>query len=373
MTNKQQHNDQHTQILSDEQAMDKKAQTKGVLRELFDDLSIAQVIAGALAAATVFLFSSSLGVAGSLIGAAVGSIVSAVSSQVYKKVLSASADKIRDASPTTGFDLTRDASFSSSASSDGEVTVQVSASDQATRGIHEGETEVLDASDDPQKTQLLGSDTAVAADVSSAATRAMNANDVRYASQGVQDEDPALRRAHARRSRKAKVQRQVLIVSVVSALITIVIAAVVISLATAGEGIGTKTDPIFPPVSEQHSSTRADRYASSQSNDSSQNTQDSTSDNQTNEGTSNGDSSQGSDTSSGSSGSNTDDSTSSGSGTTNDGSQSGSDSGSSNGGTDTGTASGGSNTGDSGSGSSGSGNQGSSDSGSTSGSSNTSG
>ena len=48
---------------------------KGKLAVLFEDLSIAQVIAGALAAATVFLLSSVIGVAGSLIGAAVGSFL----------------------------------------------------------------------------------------------------------------------------------------------------------------------------------------------------------------------------------------------------------------------------------------------------------
>ena len=75
--------------------------SQGFFRGLFDDLSMAQVIAGALAAATVFLLSSVIGVAGSLIGAAIGSVISAVSSQVYKKALSASADKLRDASSTT--------------------------------------------------------------------------------------------------------------------------------------------------------------------------------------------------------------------------------------------------------------------------------
>ena len=58
--------------------------SQGFFRGLFDDLSMAQVIAGALAAATVFLLSSVIGVAGSLIGAAIGSVISAVSSQVYK-------------------------------------------------------------------------------------------------------------------------------------------------------------------------------------------------------------------------------------------------------------------------------------------------
>ncbi len=62
---------------------------------LFEDLSFAQVAAGALAAVTSMLFASQIGIAGSVIGAAVGSVVSAVSSQVYKKFISASAEKIR--------------------------------------------------------------------------------------------------------------------------------------------------------------------------------------------------------------------------------------------------------------------------------------
>lgn len=66
---------------------------------LFDDLSIAQLLAGALAAVTSMLLASRIGIAGSLIGAAVGSIVSAVASQVYKKFLSASAEKIKDIGP----------------------------------------------------------------------------------------------------------------------------------------------------------------------------------------------------------------------------------------------------------------------------------
>ena len=77
---------------------------QGFLRSLFDDLSVAQVIAGALAAATVFLLSSVIGVAGSLIGAAIGSVISAVSSQVYKKALSVSADKLRDVGSTSLMD-----------------------------------------------------------------------------------------------------------------------------------------------------------------------------------------------------------------------------------------------------------------------------
>ena len=65
------------------EAQDRKAKKGG----LFDDLSATQVIAGALAAVTSMLLASQIGIAGSVIGVAVGSIVSAVASQLYKKFL----------------------------------------------------------------------------------------------------------------------------------------------------------------------------------------------------------------------------------------------------------------------------------------------
>lgn len=175
---------------------------KGKLAVLFEDLSIAQVIAGALAAATVFLLSSVIGVAGSLIGAAVGSIVSAVSSQVYKKMLSASADKIRDVAP------------------DGASANQA----------------------DPNETRVIDSDK-----IAASATKVMGADDIRYQAHASSDKavDPALQRAHVRRRRKARVQRSVIIVSIVSALIAIVVSAGLIHVFTDGQGIGEKTEPIF--------------------------------------------------------------------------------------------------------------------------------
>ena len=184
---------------------------KGKLATLFEDLSIAQVIAGALAAATVFLLSSVIGVAGSLIGAAVGSVVSAVSSQVYKKMLSVSADKIRDVAP--------------------------------------GDASPKEA--DPQATCImdpLPSDkthTIDVAKVDAGLTKVMGADDVRYAhAAGSGSTDPAVQRAHVRRQRKARTQRNVLIVSVVSALIAVVVAAGLIHVFTAGQGIGER--PVRP-------------------------------------------------------------------------------------------------------------------------------
>ena len=185
---------------------------KGKLAVLFEDLSIAQVIAGALAAATVFLLSSVIGVAGSLIGAAVGSIVSAVSSQVYKKMLSASADKIRDVAP------------------DGASANQADPNEtRLMEPVSSSETRVIDSGK-----------------VAASATKVMGA-DVRYQAHASSDKvvDPALQRAHVRRRRKARVQRSVIIVSIVSALIAIVVSAGLIHVFTDGQGIGEKTEPIF--------------------------------------------------------------------------------------------------------------------------------
>lgn len=203
------------------------AKPQGFLRSLFDDLSIAQVIAGALAAATVFLLSSVIGVAGSLIGAAIGSVISAVSSQVYKKALSASADKLRDVGPTSLMDSVDASSIKK------EEEMSTSSEDETTFI--------------PTRTNTTEK---------SAAAHVMSANDLRYTAPNANGEDPALRRAHERRNRKAKVQRQVLVVSVVSSLIAIVVCAGIITFATQGEGIGTKTEPILPAITNyDHSSS----------------------------------------------------------------------------------------------------------------------
>ncbi|MBW3087805.1 hypothetical protein KIH77_03525 [Bifidobacterium sp. 82T24] len=54
------------------------------------------VIGGALAAVTSFLLSAKIGLGGSVIGVAVGSVVSAVSSQLYQNVLKVSGQKIQE-------------------------------------------------------------------------------------------------------------------------------------------------------------------------------------------------------------------------------------------------------------------------------------
>ena len=67
------------------------APRKGVL----DGVSISQVIAGAAAAATSMLLASKIGITGSVIGAAVSSAVTIVCSQLYRRALETSAEKLK--------------------------------------------------------------------------------------------------------------------------------------------------------------------------------------------------------------------------------------------------------------------------------------
>ena len=62
---------------------------------ILGDFSFSQVIATGLAAATSFALSAQIGIAGSIIGAVLGAVASSAATQVYRSILSASAEKIR--------------------------------------------------------------------------------------------------------------------------------------------------------------------------------------------------------------------------------------------------------------------------------------
>ena len=62
---------------------------------LLKDLSLAQVIASSLAAVTAFALSSRIGIAGSVIGVAVGAAASGIASQIYQNILKKSAYTLR--------------------------------------------------------------------------------------------------------------------------------------------------------------------------------------------------------------------------------------------------------------------------------------
>ena len=304
-----------------------KPAKRGPLGGLFDDLSIAQVIAGALAAVTSMLLASQIGIYGSVIGVGVGSVVSAVASQLYKKFFTASAEKLRDLKP-------------------GETGYAGGAADEGA-----AESVAKDASAD--KTVVLRPTTA-------RRSRTPRIGDAALSGDGT------VERVREAREHKKKVQRRIVAVSVASAVVAVLVSAVVVNLLTQGEGLGARpTPPASAPVREQPQASGDATGAQGQSG-----SQDASSSSGSQDGEDAGSSSGSKDDQEGSSGSSSG-SAGSGSGTTDSGSSAGSGtgsdgSGSGNSGGSEGTFGDGGSSGDSGSGSgSGSGSTGSSGSGAT--------
>lgn len=194
---------------------------------LLEGLSVPQVAAGALAAVTSMLLSSKIGIAGSVIGVAVGSVVSTVASQVYKQFLQASADKLRELNPL----------------------------DEAGAGAVAGETRVMpEATDGSSVTRVMGAmpasgaaaasgDSAATDDLAASATPTRSVRDLRESG------ETGVLRGRAEHLRRQRMQRGVIAVSVVSALAAVAISAGIINLVTAGEGVGTKAEPLFTGAS----------------------------------------------------------------------------------------------------------------------------
>ena len=194
---------------------------------LLEGLSVPQVAAGALAAVTSMLLSSKIGIAGSVIGVAVGSVVSTVASQVYKQFLQASADKLRELNPL----------------------------DEAGAGAVAGETRVMpEATDGSSVTRVMGAmpasgaaaasgDSAATDDLAASATPTRSVRDLRESG------ETGVLRGRAEHLRRQRMQQGVIAVSVVSALAAVAISAGIINLVTAGEGVGTKTEPLFTGAS----------------------------------------------------------------------------------------------------------------------------
>lgn len=198
---------------------------------LFDDLSVAQVAAGALAAVTSMLLASQIGIYGSVIGVGVGSVVSAVASQLYKKFLQRSADKLRDLAP-------------------GEVLPAMKAGKGGREdGAAAGMGVAAAAGEDAGKTSALPVDgrTAVLKTAPVEAGRTPRLRDA------AQEGDVTARRALAQRDRKKRVKRGALVVSVVSALAAVAVSAVVVYAVSAGEGVGAKTGPLISTSRSQPS------------------------------------------------------------------------------------------------------------------------
>ena len=181
-------------------------QKKGVLSEF----SGSAVIASALAAVTSFALQSKIGLAGSIIGVGVAAAATTIASQVYKGMLSASAQKLKnlsDQAPTTNgaYGATRDLrDLRASSGTTQAWATPVSLDDAASEaGVAESGTPI--------------------------------------APQSVRD---------AAQSRKgALARKRMAIVMVVAAVAAVLVYALIVNLATSGQGIGS-TEPIVATSSQ---------------------------------------------------------------------------------------------------------------------------
>ena len=171
---------------------------------ILSSVSLTTVIASALAAGTSLVLSSKIGLAGSVIGTVVAAAASSFATQLYQSILKKSAEKVRDVTNMTA-DL---GSAGDDAAANGEATGQ----------LHDGMTVVqrrpvtLSDKTGPQERAETGTPIAP--------------QSIRYA-------------AHARESKAAT--RRAFVVAIATALVALAVTAGIITLATAGQGLGTTT------------------------------------------------------------------------------------------------------------------------------------
>lgn len=208
---------QHTNVSSGDDDPDKTTK-----KSLFEDFSMTAVVASALASVTSFALSSQIGLAGSLIGVGIAAAASAIASQVYKSVLSASAEKIKGLGEQ-GPGMTDPAT----------PTVRL-----GTHGPDAGGTVIRrmpDAApgmpgDEPTSPAMAETGTPIAPE--------------------------AIRTAAADR-RSRTIRRRALIVTAVAAIAAVLVYAAIVSLATAGQGIGSSS-VVAPTVSEPRGGSSSD-------------------------------------------------------------------------------------------------------------------
>ena len=200
---------------------------------LFDDISIPQIIAGAAAAATSVALASKIGIAGSVIGAAVSSVITVVSSQVYRHFISASAEALKGT----------------------HAAVDYPAGDYEPFELN-AEEHLGGAATTQEMRQVAG-----------------RATTARVA--------PNSLRAKAAEER-SQTQKKVIIFSIAIAIVAVIACAGAILITTAGEGLGERPEPILSSRTTEHDadssgqsqSQQDDSQGTSASTDSSSNTPD---------------------------------------------------------------------------------------------------
>lgn len=217
--------------------------TSFTAKSLFEGLSGAQLTAGALAAVTSMLLSAQIGIAGSVIGVAVGSVVSTVASQVYKRFLEQSATKLRGMR-----DLDEESSTGGVGDAEGlegleavpfgtgeDDTASTEEEDVRADGPKAGQAEQTEfAGGSMRAVDQLASGRAIAGGVPGRATATPHLGDKSLAG------DITAQHVREKREHDKRMQRGAIAVSIVSALVAVAVSAGFVMLTTQGQGLGAK-------------------------------------------------------------------------------------------------------------------------------------
>lgn len=201
--------------MSDDQREEEKP---GIL----SSVSLTTVIASALAAGTSLVLSSKIGLAGSVIGTVVAAAASSFATQIYQSILKKSAEKVRDVTNLTA-DL---------GSSEEDEATNGKVADRPHDGKTVAQRRPVTLSDKTGPQERADTGTPIAPD------------SIRYA-------------AHARENKAAT--KRALVVAVAAALVALAVTAGIITLATAGQGLGTTT--AFTPATTSTDDGTADQQA----------------------------------------------------------------------------------------------------------------
>lgn len=270
-------------------------------RRLFEDISLVQVLATALAAVTSMLLASYIGIAGSVIGVAVASVVSTTAASLYKHFLRESAEKIKEIPAVdkthhllehAGKKIGLAEKDASERSEDGvqrtEDTEQGSRSDARAHendavkdgtaedaSTHEGSAIVDDADGVIPLDELAVQSNVVTIPVEEIEEANEPENEEIGSEAGIHTMDEEAGAPHEASTEmdddaeieeiersKRRMKIGLIIVCVVSALIAVALSALVIYVSSNGEGIGTKPQTIFVHTQSEDEG----RDASSKSN-----------------------------------------------------------------------------------------------------------
>ena len=234
---------------------------------LLEGLSVPQGAAGALAAVTSMLLSAQIGIAGSVIGVAVGSVVSTVASQVYKRFLEQSATRLRgmrdsdEESSTGGVGVAEGLegfkAVPFGAEEDGTASTE---EDVRAYGPKAGQTEQTEfAGGSMRAVDQLASGRVIAGGVPGRATATPHLGDKSLAG------DITAQHVREKREHDKRMQRGVIAVSIVSALVAVAVSAGFVMLTTQGQGLGAKPAAIEQVVrGNQNSDAQRDAQVGKQ-------------------------------------------------------------------------------------------------------------